>query len=145
MVLIRFTTTRMEISVHGHRPAVSGTPGEPDEEATHETQSMFCFAFSLDLISSSARQECVATELLVLRSLQLSFTLGPEVRAGTNLCRRYACFSPTIEGSATSSQSKHWSGDRRVCRTCSAGPAFLLLSLRWIPVCTSLIKYHFKP
>ena len=53
-----------------------GAPGEPDEEATHETQSMFCFA---DLIPSSARRECVAIELLVLRSPQFSFTLGPRV------------------------------------------------------------------
>ena len=45
-----------------------------------------------------------------------------EVRAGTNLCRRYVCFSPTSEGSATSSQSKHWSGNCRACRTCSTAP-----------------------
>ena len=32
------------------------------------------------------------------------------------------CFSPTSEGSATSSQSKHWSGDCRVRQTCSASP-----------------------
>ena len=50
-----------------------------------------------------------------------------KVCAGTNLYRRYVCFSPTSEGSATLSQSKHWSGDRRVCRTCSAGPAMCTL------------------
>ena len=110
---------------------VSGAPREPDEEATHETQSMFCFAFSLDLIPSSARQECVATELLVLRSPQFSLRLDREVRAGTNLCWQYACFSPTSEGSATSSQSKHWSGDCRVCRTCSAGPVVVVVEVMY--------------
>ena len=38
--------------------AVSGAPGEPDEEVTHETKSMFSFAFSLILF-----QECVAASL----------------------------------------------------------------------------------
>ena len=46
-----------------------------------------------------------------------------EVCVGTNLCRRYACFSLTSEVSATLSQWKQWSSDRRVCLTCSAGPA----------------------
>ena len=45
-----------------------------------------------------------------------------EVRVGTNLCWQYVCFSPAIEGLATSSQLKHWSGDCRVCRTCSTYP-----------------------
>ena len=72
--------------------AVSGAPGEPDEEATHKTQSVFCFAFSLDLIPSSTHQECVATELLVLRSPQFSLRSDREVCAGTNLCRWYVCF-----------------------------------------------------
>ena len=39
-------------------------------------------------------------------SAVLFYARTAEVRAGTNLCRRYACFSTTSEGSATSSQSK---------------------------------------
>ena len=53
---------------------------------THETKSMFSFAFSVDLISSSVRQECVATELLVLRSLHFSFTLGPRKFVWAQIC-----------------------------------------------------------
>ena len=92
---------------------------------THETKSMFSFAFSLDLISSSIRQECVATRLLACSQVStvLFYARTAKVRVGTNLCRRNTCFSLTSEGSATLSQTKHWSGDCRICRTCSAGPA----------------------
>ena len=45
-----------------------------------------------------------------------------EVRAGTNLWWQYVCFYPTSEGSATSYQLKHWSGNCRVSQTCSASP-----------------------
>ena len=48
-----------------------------------------------------------------------SFSGLREVRVGTSMCRRYACFSPTSEGSVTPSQSKHWSRHRQVYRTCS--------------------------
>ena len=62
---------------------------------------------TLDLIPSNARQECVATALSIclLPDLRSSLLRSVrEVRAGTNLCWRYACFSPTSEGSVTSSQ-----------------------------------------
>ena len=55
-----------------------------------------------------------AQNLFVLRSPQLS---GP-----WRSCGRYAGFSPAGKGSAMLSQSKHWSGGCRVCRTCSAAP-----------------------
>ena len=53
----------------------------------------------------------------------LSFTSYRDVRAGMDLYRQYAGFSPASKGSAILSQSKHWSGGRWVCRTCSAAPA----------------------
>ena len=46
------------------------------------------------------------------------FTSEPYV--GMHLFRRYAGFSPASEGSAILSQSKHWSGGRRVSR-CHSG------------------------
>ena len=46
-----------------------------------------------------------------------------EDRADTNLCWRYACFSPTSEGSnVISVTTKHWSADCRVFQICSASP-----------------------
>ena len=53
---------------------------------------------------------------------QICVGIDDRVRMDHLSCRRCVCFSPSSEGSATSSQSKHWSGDRRVCQTCSAGP-----------------------
>ena len=62
---------------------------------------------TLDLIPSNARQECVATALSICLFPDLRSSLlrsVREVRASTSLCWRYVCFSPTSEGSATSSQ-----------------------------------------
>ena len=106
--------------------AVSGASAEPDEEATHETQSMFCFAFSLILFQAAPVKNVWPSSCLFSGLRSSILRSDREVRAGTNLCKRYACLSPTSEGSSTSSQSKHWSGDRRVCRTCSAGPEVAL-------------------
>ena len=67
-----------------------------------------------------------------------------KVRAGANLCRRYACFSPTSEGSVTSSQSKHWSSDCRVCRTCSAASDAYVCQLCYISAeISSLLPLNF--
>ena len=41
---------------------------------------------------------------------------------GAQTCVGDMCFSSTSEGSATSSQWKNWSGNCRVCHTCSASP-----------------------
>ena len=86
---------------------------------------MFSFAFSLDLIDlfQAAAVKNVWPPSCLLSGLRSFFLRSNhEVRAGINLCRWYTCFLPTSEGSATLSQTKHWSGDCRVCRTCSAGP-----------------------
>ena len=45
-----------------------------------------------------------------------------DVCASMDLYRRYAGFLPASKGSAMLSQSKHWFGGCRVCRTCSAAP-----------------------
>ena len=82
---------------------------EPREEASHESQSKLCFAFSLDPIPSNTGQECVATTLKIcsFSGLRNSCLCSDrEVRAGTNLFRRYVCFLPTSEGSVRPSQVK---------------------------------------
>ena len=63
-------------------------------------------------IPSHAGQEYAATALKTcsFSGLQSSLLRSDcDVRVGTNLCRRYACFSSTSERSATPSRSKHWS------------------------------------
>ena len=141
----------MEIGIRHWYPAlaspVSGAPGESDEEATHETQSMFCFAFSLDLIPSSVRQENLWPPSYLFSGLRSSLLLfDREVCAGTNLCWRCACFSPTSEGSATSSQSKplvwQW---HRVCTMnpwlalVIHGPGDICQDQSWYPEDKSLL------
>ena len=73
-------------------------------------------------IPSNAGREC-ALEICSFSGLRNSF-LRPDrdVRAGMDLYRRYGGFSPASKGPAMLSQSKHWSGSRRICRTCSAAP-----------------------
>ena len=112
--------THMEIGVRLSALAVSVEPGE---KAAHESQSIFCYS---GLIPSNTREDCVATSPLICLFSGIRSSLlcsDHKVRGDTNLCWRYACFSPTSEGSATSSPSKHWSGDCRVYQTCS--PALL--------------------
>ena len=87
---------------------------------------------TLDLIPSNARQECVAIALTICLFSGLRCALlrsDREVRAGTNLCWRYACFFPTSEGSAHH-LSKQRSGGCQICQTCSARPAPPALSER---------------
>ena len=57
-----------------------------------------------------------------LGKIRFPMTPDRDVRAGMDLYRRYAGFSPASKRSVMLSQSKHWSGGRRVCRTCSAAP-----------------------
>ena len=71
--------------------AVSATPRELCEEMAHESQSKFCFAFSLDPVPSNTDQECVVT---VLRSPHSCLCLNREVHVGTNMFRQYSCFLP---------------------------------------------------
>ena len=77
--------TFLHCSTEALASAVSGALGKPGEEAAHESQSIFRFAFSLDLIPSNARQECVATVLTIcLLSvsavlLSVSAVLGPRI------------------------------------------------------------------
>ena len=97
--------------------AVSGRPVELGEEAAHKTQSIFCYSGS----ATPIKNVCMVTAPTICLFSGLPSSLlrsDREVRVGTNLCWRYACFLPTSEVLATSSQSKHWSGDCQVCQTC---------------------------
>ena len=96
----------------------------PGEVAAHESQSIFCYSGSYSEQRPSRMCGHRAHNLLVLRSPQFSFLRSDrEVQcAGTNLCWRCTCFSPTSEGSATVSRSKHWSDDCQIFQTCSTSP-----------------------
>ena len=110
----RFTITHMEIGVHVYQE-------HPWNRAKNRHTKASQYFVTLDLILSNARQECVATALTICRSPEFSFMLGLRSSCGQKSVGDM-CFSPTSEGSATSSQSKHWSGDCRVRQTCSASP-----------------------
>ena len=118
-ILIRLMSPRIEISVHQHQ-WFQAHPG--NQGAMHTSQSELC----LTLVWMLAKNVMVATVLKICSFTGLSPSsyvwLDREVCAGTDLYRPYACFSPASKGSATPSQSKHWSGGCRVCRTCSATP-----------------------
>ena len=103
---------------------VSGAPGEPHKGEAHASRSELCFA----LVWMLAKNVTMATTLIICSFTGLRISVcyvrsDSEVCAGTDLCRQYGCFSPASKGSAIPSQSKHWSGSRRVCRTCSTAPA----------------------
>ena len=56
--------------------------------------------------------DCAATALKIgsLSGLRSSLLRSDrQIRAGTDPCRQYVCFSPESEESATPSHSKHWS------------------------------------
>ena len=55
---------------------VSGTPVEPGKEVAHKSQSIFCFSGSYSKQRPSRMCDHHAHNLLVLRSLQFSFTFG---------------------------------------------------------------------
>ena len=61
------------------------------------------------------------------------------------MCRRYTCFSPTSEGSATPSQSKHWFRRRQVCRTCSALAQLLTVHTMTKRLCLPSISLRIDP
>ena len=65
---------------------------------------------------------------LLVRGWGLGTRLGPYVRAGMDLYRRYAGFLPASKGSAMLSQSNNRSGGRRVCWTCSSAPVYCTCS-----------------
>ena len=88
-------------------------PLKPGKEAAHESQSIFCYSGSYSEQLPSRMCGHHAHNLLVRSSL---------LCLDRKVCGWYACFSPASEGSATSSQSKHWSGDCQVCQTCSTCP-----------------------
>ena len=116
-ILIFFMSPRIGPSAS----PVSGAPGEPHEGVAHASRSELCFA----LVWMLAKNVTVATALKICSFAGLSISVcyvrsDSEVRAGMDLCRQYTCFLPASKGSATPSQSKHWSGGCRVCRTCSA-------------------------
>ena len=80
---------------------VSGTPWNQAKKWRMKASQYFV---TLDLILSNACQECVVTALsLCLFSCLCTSILCSyrKVHVGTNLCWRYACFSPTSERSAT--------------------------------------------
>ena len=130
-ILIHFTSARMEIevSIGGFNP-----PWERHKGATHASRLKFCLVFSLIVIqatpaenvwpprSKSARSQVSAALFYVQTA---TFVLAWICTDDTQASRRLlAGFSPASKRSAILSQSKHWSGGRRVCRTCSAAPAF---------------------
>ena len=96
--------------------------------------------------------ENVHTKYGSFSGLRSSF-LRPDrdVRAGMDLYIRYGGFSPASKGPAMLSQPKHWSGSRRICRTCSAAPVntrgYKRTDRRWrwagclVPLGTRLSKY----
>ena len=69
-------------------------------------------------------------------------------RSMSTVYRRYTGFSPASKGLAMLSQSKHWSGGCRVCRTCSAAHGcfltMLINCLEAAPACClkTLANYH---
>ena len=96
-MVIRFTTTRMEIGVQRHRRFQVHPWNWAKKRRTKASQ----YFVTLNLIQSNSRQECVATALTICLFSDLRSSLSRsdrEVRAGTNLCWRYACFLPTSEG-----------------------------------------------
>ena len=125
----------MEIGVHRHHQFQV----HPWNWAKKRHTKASHYFVTLDLIPSNACQECVTTALIICFFSGLHSSLlrsDCEVRVGTNLCWRYACFSPTSERSATSFQSKHWSGDCWVCQTCSVSP----VGEKWMRKRNSTVK-----
>ena len=96
--------------------AVSGTPVEPGEEMVHKSKWIFCYSGSYSEQHPTRMSDHCTHNLLVLRSPQFSFKLGPQSSWGTNLWWQYACFSTASKGLATSPQSKHWSAIARSAR-----------------------------
>ena len=74
---------------------------------THASQSVSIFSL---IVCDHHTQ---TYDQLILGCTQLSFTSRPYFRAGLDLYRRYAGFSPASQESAMVSQSKHWSGSDR--------------------------------
>ena len=119
----------MEIGVQRHRQFQVHPWNWAKKRPTKASQ----YSVTLNLIQSNTRQECVVTALTICLFSDLCSSLSRsdhKVRVGKNLCSRYACSLPTSEGSATSSQSKHWCANCRVHQTCSARPAPPALSER---------------
>ena len=84
---------------------VSGAPGDHIKKLL--MQAVQSFASHLVWIL-----DCAATALKIgsLSGLRSSLLRSDrQIRAGTDSCRRYVCFSPGSEESATPSHSKHWS------------------------------------
>ena len=85
----------MEICVHWHR----WFQVHPWNRAKKRHTKISEYFVIQHLILSIARQECVATALTICLFSDLSSSLllsDREVRAGTNLYWRYACFSPIV-------------------------------------------------
>ena len=116
---IHFMSARMSTSVHLQFQA-PGTAWRSDARKPVR----ICLVYS---IPSNAVQELTTTFKICSFSDFHSSFLRPDhdVRADMDLYRRYIGFSPVRKGSAMLSQSKHWSGGRRVCQTCSAAPVIL--------------------
>ena len=102
------------------------------EGATHTSQLEFCLVFSLIVIqatpaenlwpprSKSAHSQVSAAFFYVwTMTFVLAWICMDDTQASRQLL---ASFSPASKRSAILSQSRHWSGGRRVCQTCSAAP-----------------------
>ena len=105
----------MEISVHR-------VSREPVERATNASQSDFCLVFSLIIFQAMTAKSVWPPHSKSACSQALFYVWSIHSSGHGSVCRRYVGFSPASKESAMLSQSKHWSGSRRVCQTCSASP-----------------------
>ena len=101
-ILICFT---FAFAVHRHR----WFQAHPDRDHIKKLLMQAVQSFASHLVWIL---DCAATALKIgsLSGLRSSLLRSDrQIRAGTDPCRRYVCFSPGSEESATPSHSKHWS------------------------------------
>ena len=79
---LHFSPDHMHVDWCPSASAVSGTPVEPGEEVVHKSQWIFCYSGSYSEQHLTRMSDHCTHNLLVLRSLQFSFTLGPQSSCG---------------------------------------------------------------
>ena len=93
-------------------------PREPCKRATHTSESEFCLVFSLIVFQATTAENVWRPPPEKSARSQVSAALFY-----VHTVRSYGHGSvQMIRCLAMLSQSKHWPGGRRVCRTCSASP-----------------------
>ena len=112
---LHFSPDHMHVDWCPSASAVSGTPVEPGEEVVQQKPVNILLLWILLRAAPDKNVWPLHSQSACSQVLQFSFTLGLQVRVGTNLWWQYACFSTASKGLATSSQSKHWLYDCRVC------------------------------